>query len=73
MKSHSPKETGIPKNQSPLPLLQDEVIMFLRTEAGSLGSQCAGHTEMNPDPISGGKLEKDKLPSGKRPQEPATG
>ena len=57
MKSHSSKKTRIAENKSLLRLLQDEVIVFLRAESGSLGPQFAAHPEMDPNPIPGGKFQ----------------
>jgi len=64
MKSHSPKEPRIAENQGLPPLLQDEVIVFLRLESGPLRPQFATHPEMDPNPIPGGEFEQHLLPSG---------
>lgn len=63
VKTHSPKETRIPENEGQPFLLQDEMVMFLRTEAGWLRSQFACHAEMDPNPISTSKFEKHSLAS----------
>ena len=57
MKSHPPKEPRIGENQRLLPLLQDEVIVFLRLESGRLRPQFAAHPEMDPNPIPGREFE----------------
>lgn len=69
MKPHSPKETRIAQDQRLLPLLQDEMIVFLWAEPRWLGAQFAGHPEMDPNPIPTGKLEQHLLPSRKGTQE----
>jgi hypothetical protein len=73
MKSHSPKEPRIGENQRLPPLLQDEVVVFLRLESGRLRPQFAAHPQMEPNPIPGGEFEEHLFPSGRGTQETATG
>ncbi len=73
MKSHSPKETRIAENKRLPPLLQDEVIVFLRAESGWLRPQLSGHSQMNSDPVPAGKFEKHLLATRAGTQEAASG
>ena len=73
MISHTSKEPRIGKNQRLLPLLQDEVIVFLRLESGPLRPQFAAHPQMKPNPFPCGEFEEHLLPSGRGTQKTAAG
>ncbi|MEY2560127.1 MAG: hypothetical protein QOG51_542 [Verrucomicrobiota bacterium] len=73
VKSNPAKQASIAKNEGPTRLLQHEVIVFFRSEAGWFGSQLAGHAEMNPDPIPAGEFEKHLLSPRVRTQEAPAG
>jgi hypothetical protein len=73
MKSHSSKEPRIAENQRLLPLLQDEVIMFLRAKSSRFRPQFAAHPEMDPNPIPGREFEQHLFPMREGTQETAAG
>ena len=73
MKSDASKETGIPENKSLPPLLQDEVIVFLRAKSGWLRPQLSGHSQMDPDPVPAGKFKKHLLAARAGTQKAASG
>ncbi len=73
MKAHSPKETRIAENKGLPPLLQDEVIVFFRTESGGLRPQLSCHSQMNPDPVPAGKFEKHLFAARARAEESDSG
>lgn len=58
MEPNASEETRVAENEGALRLVQDEVIVFLRLKAAGLDAEFAGHTEMDPNPITSGEFEQ---------------
>src|SRR2546423_3656677 len=50
MKSDAAKEARVAKNERPFRLMQNQMVVFLRTKATSFDAQLAGHSEVNTEP-----------------------
>ena len=73
MKSDAAEQAGVAKNESAFRLMQDKVIVLVWSKSGRLDAQLAGHPQVNPDPISGGKFEKHLFSPRFGAQEAGTG
>ena len=61
MKLDPAELTRIGKDESPIALVKNEMVVFRRPKPRWFDEQLAGHTEVKPEPIVAGKAKKHSL------------
>jgi len=63
MKLNTAELTWIGKDQRPLTLIENKMIMLSRAKISVLGPQFAAHAEMESEPAVSGKAKQHSLPA----------
>src|SRR2546423_7353817 len=64
MKSDAAKEARVAENERAFRLMQNQMVVFLRTKAAWFDAQRAGHSEVNTDPVIARELEEHLFSPG---------
>ena len=73
MESDAAEEPGVAEDQGAFRLLQNNVIVFFRTEAGRFHPQFSGHPQMDAEPIAAGEFEEHLFSPGFGAEKTAAG
>ena len=72
MKADPAEEARIPKDERAFYLVQHQMIVFLRTKAGSLNPQLSRHAEVEAKPVTAGEFEQHLFSPGLRAEKAGT-
>src|SRR4051812_37571925 len=73
VKADPAEEASIAKDERPLRLPQNKVVVLFRPETGRLDPQFSGHAKVNADRVPAGELEQHLFSPGERPEQSAPG